>query len=1113
MRALILFFLAILLAIFAVVIYLMLERGAVYESTAKQEYYLGPNSTLPASDLAVLPIIVHHPKGHFFDACLRRGFDMVATTLAESFSSADMPLPGAVFEVQRKYYADKFFKKFPVFGKNKKAEQQLKQSCNSLKTEVIFFAELTMEPEYSEVVVRDYDCKKKKAGVWEKTFKEEGMSPPIMEILELRAAVATAEEIVTRFPGDAGFIEDGAESKCAEAKAMEEASALLEKDDPFSLMQAIDIAAKAASSAPRDPRAWALLSEAWSAIAADFQEDPSLMEHYLAPAFVASRIALLLDGENPAANRAAAWVDFLGWREYRARPEIEKALEAEPENRRAMVLKHRIFRDNEALDTYLKDNPDDIFAKRRMIEMSSGRDAYKLIEKVTDESIGHAFWAVVMEEQELAMASKFQKGIYYYLSAVSSLKSKADKAIRLLEREWNHGRWAVVPEVERLGLEDYPARGALSRVMGILLNKLVTAEGEYVDVRALKAARAKWLQTTLKEPKRWKEQPLPCLNTTPVLFLDYLDHVAFQNIEGHLRMLNDLAWEDEFLERGLELKTIYPETPESYAQLLEVYYDLKDYEKAHKLFSFAFEFYGDNPKLNLVILELDELSPTTHTEYEVIRIPLRWPYDYEANMKVARMYNFKGTEEYFFNAINAAIEARPFLDYPRRLKAKRLRLEGRFKEAAEVDPKAPEDRPYVPISFAEKTAELEEKMKEDPEKFKGHEYLSDLYFEFGDLENAVRVREQEVKYAEGPVGKYRVELKIADMYLDEGMHERAMNIYSQIVRRSAQQDALLKMAKGYNAIGQYDKADYFFRKSISRYPSSSYSYLRWGRALMDRGEMGQAEEKLEEAFSKYKSWDNLFGLLELRIRQDKVKSFKCLDDPKVSKEWPMVFFYQLALWKIYGEGDWEDIRGIASEMDNIIKDCSLKFLVETCMAIEKGQYKQAEKLFYVCEERGDIVSNPEEHYYTLVMSLAKQRRKRKAEEVAAQFYLIDFKNTTDQLIAARIDLESRKFNQAREHLRPVKNAANFGSGVLMNYLTAELFLDLADRTRKKSDYEMGLELFKRTRRKSDYPWISDYYIGRCYEGMKFKEEAREHYQKALDIAPGFTRAKKRLEAL
>jgi tetratricopeptide (TPR) repeat protein len=84
---------------------------------------------------------------------------------------------------------------------------------------------------------------------------------------------------------------------------------------------------------------------------------------------------------------------------------------------------------------------------------------------------------------------------------------------------------------------------------------------------------------------------------------------------------------------------------------------------------------------------------------------------------------------------------------------------------------------------------------------------------------------------------------------DGNRREAVVQLEQAVAAAPDNPEALLELSRGYEALGQPEKADPFLRRALDRYSEDPRIHLAAGRALLDRGDLAGARRSLERALS------------------------------------------------------------------------------------------------------------------------------------------------------------------------------------------------------------------------------------------------------------------------
>ncbi len=1087
-------------------------KGPIYEleTPLMSNDYIRAVQAGPASDLAVLPIIMHHGNDYSFDICLRRGFDQVATALADVYSTAAMPLPEAISQVKDIYYRPENRKKQPTFGEDEEAVELLNQSCSALNVNRLYFAELFMDIDATKIVIRDYDCSAKAAGGFEKTLSQKGMSPSIMEDLQMESARELAKEIAKRHPGKRKFSLKKGNSRLTDKDAMQRGQELLLKSDPFSLIRAIDSFSAAAVSNPSDPKAWAGLSEAWSSMGFEFREVAGLADRYNLPAFCASRIALIYGPQDPDANRAAAWIDYVTNREYRAEKEVKLAEKMGREKVRAKAI-YLWWVSHSRLRELDEEQSDDYFVHKLALATLKDKDSWEKFKELYELEPLQSLWVNTKLSGKFYAKSDFVSGMNFFLAAVDGTSKFGMAAMDDMERQWEQGAVPIAPDMERA-----PVKKAFSKANADSrgnANILGMKRGTYyASLRDFRKREDEWRKLVQKDTERLRERPLPGLNAGPMLLVDYLNAITYLNIDGHLGMVKAINWPEQWEKILVEQYELYPEMAEPQADAGRYLMAFKKFEEAKRLMFKRTRRFEDNTELLKAIVYYAEKTLDPKAGPQMARISRRWPYDYSLNKRVAPYaFQRKGWSPYQ-DSIDAMLFARPDSSVAKSYKARVLRQAGKHEEADKLEGSViVKAAPETPVMIDDSIGRLEEAIKKDPGNKKYYSKLRDLYMEKGQVEKALKVMRRELEVDESPLCRTVTLVSIGNIHLGEGNKFKAMDYYQKASKISYWQGgAIVGLAKGYNAVGDYAKSDAEFARAVERYPNGKWIYGDWGETLMERGELDRASEKFEKAFEMSPSMSSLNRIFEARVRGQKENDFIQATPPKKHKDYDRYYLSLVCLWDLYGKGDAVSATKALEKFGKEEKQSSIDDALRADVALFGHDYEEALIILEDIPEKNKFILEQQIITYLTIRAQFEAGKKKQAVESAEILYRSHYKPCYDQMIAALVSVKSKNVKDARKHFDLLSRSLDLPEGFQGEILLGELGMEFMGMT-KSSDHKVVLALFERMKRRSDFKWIWDYYLGGCHEIMKNKKSAVRHYRMAVEAAPGYKRAIERLD--
>ena len=1103
------------------------KRAENAKTNSKRTSFLEANSKLPKSDVAVLPLFIKAPPVYLFDINLRRGFDRIATALNEAFSKSTMPLPGAIDEI----YDQNIF----TLGSKDLNAALINQFCSNLNVSTIYLGTVSFGENKMKMSIQDFNCAAGSFGKLKEFIERDGLSFEVMEELEMSGALAINKAVNQSYPGSFGAAAEGADTAKSDANLLKQGFDYLDKNDPFSLIQGIDVFSRAISLNPKDPRAWAGLSECYAGLGYTgigyyVSGGVFYAEAFQLPAFAAARIALALDPKNFYAGRAAAFIDSLALRQGRGRKEIDAALLLKPDDLRAQAIRYR-YGDESNNDfvklTKLKDTyPDNIFVQTlfsfdfdktrlnaladRYPSLVPAESANMLLINLNTARRAGRNWSA-MEKSGLTLV---------HGSALLGERIAAD-----FQAKWIAGSWPVVPDINA------PQFSKILDETDPELIKWATRSkdsGMEKSIDDFKDSEVKLKNLILENPARLRAHQMPSLSADPMLVMKYLDKMSLEGLFVMDRLIGySLGLKDA--ETPI-LKTMFDQysyLPEDVAWVLKRYVARKDLAQIGYLLTQYGDQYLDDPQMMFAIAEYAEKLSSAQLPMNYLeRMPYRWP-PYMASVRKIAELSAQLPGDLCDNIIQSKLSSNPKDADAYKVKVKRLEWLGDFSGARnalltinKITNSNEGDLELPKLNNIVGNFDANIKMSNSQYSFLSPEDELAAFLGKGDIDGAAKSMEKD--RGMGPIYQAACLAAAGNIYSQYGDAKKAMEYYEKAAQVESGSAAVMEgFARGYYLLGQYDRSDQQYLQAIQRYPTDDFIKLKYAWTLSQRGEMAKAEELLLTVFKSNQNLKNLAYLWQLRVKQDKNKDLASIYSDPLNKNTSAEIFYLIGMFDLFERNDSAAAQKTASEIKRIAPDNTHSGMLEAQIALAKADYADAEKISVGL--LGNKSYNPMTIDFIYLKSLARANKFKQADRIIQDLQAKAAGAPIYYLALAELALSKGDIPAARESLTKLAPMCfvitlPWEIEPYLKIYLAEDYIEFMQASGSEDDAMLAITALSRlgesnSLHRNFYPWIWEYYLGLWNEKQQKHEEAKSHYKKALEAAPGFSRAKARLGKL
>jgi tetratricopeptide (TPR) repeat protein len=129
-----------------------------------------------------------------------------------------------------------------------------------------------------------------------------------------------------------------------------------------------------------------------------------------------------------------------------------------------------------------------------------------------------------------------------------------------------------------------------------------------------------------------------------------------------------------------------------------------------------------------------------------------------------------------------------------------------------------------------------------PESSKVRKNLADLYFDYGQLDNAIAQLQEYLKYDNKTLSAVSMQNRIGSIYLDQEEYAKAYDVYKKTAR-TWKASSLVGMARACKGLEQYEEAEKWFRRAEKRYPYD-WCVIALARFYYDRGRYKDGDDLL-----------------------------------------------------------------------------------------------------------------------------------------------------------------------------------------------------------------------------------------------------------------------------